>query len=553
MSNLANSLLKRTAATARYICPNAWWALPFSVLVIGLTARVVESRLDLLGDDNYWLMVGIDKPFLEYAQGPVPYGLPLLVHYWGSYRVFGSSLSGYLVLPLISSLAALLVVYFGIKKQWGHAAWGICFFTLAFLAFNGYSLWLARYAMFTYANELLVSSALFFLFLYLCSRRLTRKQWAWVAALFIPAAFFSNIYILVPVFVGAVSVIAVRYWHSHGRYRLNDLRLYVMEIWPLAIFPVVQFFALLLHPQGPFRPWSAARGGLTYTDPFFFSSSQYPQSLWGAIQFVSHNTVELFRGLLQTPYTSSFSSTLWTVIEIGMLILIFVLFIRMVQRKLEPGMSFVVTFTILVVAAMAVGGLLGLYPYGRQRYAVFLLLPIGLVIAYAASFILTRISGRFSVVPKWKAIPIALALIIIVAGTIRNVDTYHYNTSITDRNWAALHQIRDTNADLLLMSLFGEIVVRPVYPDLYASAYSMGTGKTGFLRWKDEEVPSEIAEAIQSGSGPETVSTILVIHPRKYGFDLYYPSWSALLNTYFDLTSEIQGPTIWGGYYTRKE
>ena len=44
--------------------------------------------------------------------------------------------------------------------------------------------------------------------------------------------------------------------------------------------------------------------------------------------------------------------------------------------------------------------------------------------------------------------------------------------------------------------------------------------------------------------------TILVIEVGKYWFD---PSWSALINTYFDLTSEIQGPSLWGGYYTRKE
>ena len=47
--------------------------------------------------------------------------------------------------------------------------------------------------------------------------------------------------------------------------------------------------------------------------------------------------------------------------------------------------------------------------------------------------------------------------------------------------------------------------------------------------------------------------TILVIDVSKGAFNAWYPHWSALLDTYFDLTSEIQGPCIWGGYYTRKE
>ena len=548
MRNLANSLLKRTTTIARYISPNAWWAIPLSVLVVGLTARIVESRVDWLLSDNYRLMAGVEKPFQEFAKISV-FGLPLELHYWLSYRVFGSSLSGYLVLPLTASLATLPVIYFGIKRQWGHTAWGVCFFTMAILAFNWYSLYLAQYAMFTYGNGLLVSTALFFLFLYLCSHRLTRKQWTWVAVLFIPAALFTNIYILVPVFMGAVSVFLVRLCHLHRRYRLNDLRLYLIEIWPLAIFPVMQFATLFFHPSGHFSALSYARS-VANTDAFFFSSSQYPHSLWGAVQFVSNNTITMFSGLLNAPYTNYFGPRVWLLIVIATLVILVMLSIRMAQRKLEQGISFVVTFTVLTLLAMVAGGLLGLYPYGRERQADFLLLPLGLIFAFAASSVLTRIMASFRGMLTWKAVPVILALAILAAGTIRNVNQYRYNTDITDRNWAALHQIKNTNADLVLISGSGMFKIQAIYPDLYASGYDMGWGKTGVFRSFDDTVPHEVVEAIESPQGPRTV---LVIWLSKARLDAYYPSWSTLLAAYFDYQGDITGPSIAAAHYTRKE
>ena len=727
MRNLAGFSFKWMAKVAKYICPNAWWTIPFSVLVVGLTSRVVASRVDMLGGDNYWLMQGVEKPLPEYIK-TVGFGVPLHVHYWVSYRVFGGSLTGYLVLPLISSLATLLVIYFGIRRQWGQAAWGVCFLTLAFMVSNYYSLWLAGYAMFAYGNELLVSCILLFLFVHLSSGTLTKRQWTWVALISIPAAFFSAFYILVLVFVGAVSVIAVRYWHSHGGYRLNDLRHHVMEMWPLAVFPVVQVSALLFHPLGAFKPIRLTRLYFRDTDAYFFRSSNYRETFWGAAQFVSSNTVALFKGLLQTAsYKGSYSLTPSIFIVVAMLILILVLSIRMFQRRLRPDMSFVVTFTILAFSAMAVGGLLGIYPYGQVRYSVCLLLPMGLIMAYAAYSVISRFIGRFSAVLRLKAIPFVLALIIIVAGTVCNVKQLHYNTGITVTNWAALHQIGEAKADLVLIGGNAIPAVEPVYPDLFASAHIMGwvgggslpvppdivdiieglqsdfvaasaprlvidyvaadptptptltlysvadttvaaqdpTGNCGtqaqvviqaytssdrgrglfqfdlssipagstinsatfstyyysyyiavapagrtyclyrnISPWTETEVNWNSQPSFAAAEGTSTVmpesfgwvnwnvrdivqtwvdgatnygfvmmdsnesegvnslalfhsnvnaDTILVVDVSKYVFNILSPQWSALLATYFDCTSEIQGPSIWGGYYTRRQ
>ncbi|RLC93364.1 MAG: hypothetical protein DRI40_08875, partial [Chloroflexi bacterium] len=331
MTRLASSLLKRTGAAARYICPSAWWALPLSILVVGLTARIAASRLDWLDGDNYCLMRGVEEPFGEFAQAAA-FHLPLLVHYWVSYRLFGGNLSDYLILPLIAGLGSLVVFCFGIRRQqWGPPAWSICLFALAILALNSRMLALARYAMFTYSSGLLISCCLFFLFLRLCSGRLTRRQWAWIAVAIVPAAFFSNLYILVPVFVGAVSVVLVRHWHSRRWLGLNDLRQYAAEMWPLAIFPVAQFAALLFHPAGIFAPlWMNI--GLAAKDALFFFTSEYPHSPWGAVRFLSHRTLDLFKDLLQTPYTDSLATAVWALALVATLAVVVVLVIRMLQR-----------------------------------------------------------------------------------------------------------------------------------------------------------------------------------------------------------------------------
>jgi len=542
MRNSVRFLFKWMAKVAKYICPNAWWAIPFSVLVVGLTARVVGSRIDWLGGDNYWIMQGVEKPLLEYIRTS-DFGIPLMVYYWVSYRVFGSSLTGYLVLPLISSLATLLVIYFGIKKQWGQAAWGVCFLTLAFMAFNAYSVYLAGYAMFSYGNELLVSCGLFFLFVHLSSGTLTKRQWTWVALISIPVAFFSTIYTLVLVFVGAVSVIAVRYWHSHGRYRLNDLRQHVMEMWPLALFPVVSVFVRLFDPRGSFFTirdvLSIFKG---YYDTLFFPSSNYPKTFWGAVQFVSHNTVTLLRQLLQTaPYKGSHSLTPSIFILVVMLIIILVLAVRMLQRRLKPDMSFVVTFTILALSAMAVGGLLGIYPYGRQRYSLCLLLPMGLIIAYAASFVITKIMGRFGAVLRLKAIPFVLASIIIVAGTVCNVGQLHYNTGITVSNWAALHQIGEVKADLVLIGGWAGGVVKPVYPDFYASAHYMGW-PFAVLDYSDT-VPPEIVDIIEGTQNERAVAAYTASLVIDYVATGPTPTPTLTLYPVADTTVEAQRPT----------
>jgi hypothetical protein len=547
MRNPASSAFKRITTIARYICPNAWWAIPFSILVVGLVAHVVSSTLDSFNWDNYWLMVGVEKPFFEYVT-TFGWGYAFTLHYWVSYRVFGDSLSGYLVLPLLSSLAALLVAYWGLRRYW-RANLAICIVTMAILAFNAHSLFLAQYSMFTYANSLLVSACLFFLFMHLSISRLTRRQWIGVTACIIPGAFFSNLTILVPVAAGVLSVLILRCWRFKTLGRIyHEVTRSLVEMWPLGIFPLMQF--ALLISQRSLMYLAAFRPAL---DPYYFVSSQYHHNLLGAIQFLWSNTVDLFRSLLIPHPLSSTGAEkpAWIAVTVVIAVMIIALVVRFLQRRLDQRMGFVLVFSVVTLVAIAVGGLFGLYPYGEVRYAYYLLLPISVLLGYGVSSVLglTTLRALIRWIRASRLVPVLLAIAILATGTVYNLQEYRSYSSTTAGNLAALQEIKNTKADMVLLSFFSAPVIAARCPDLYSSAYNMGWGESGVVR-TDDAITEDIAEAIAGGDG--SVNTILVITASEAELDRYFPSWSELLNAYFDYSSETEGPSLWGEYYTRK-
>ena len=60
---------------------NAWKLSSLSILFVALSARFVESRADLFGFDNYWMMRGVENGFLEYLETYSGFYFPLYVHY----------------------------------------------------------------------------------------------------------------------------------------------------------------------------------------------------------------------------------------------------------------------------------------------------------------------------------------------------------------------------------------------------------------------------------------------------------------------------------------
>ena len=531
-------------ASLKSICRPSYWSLvPLSILAIALAARVVASTADTLNGDSYILMIGVEKPFSEYSMIS-GFSLPLKIHYWVSYRVLGSSLFGYMLLPLISSLATLLVVYWGLRRYW-HSTLSICFFTLVVLVFNVHSIFLASYSMFTYANSLLVSACLYFLFLRLSMGRLTRRQWIWVVACIIPAAFFSNVTIVVPAATGVFSVIVVRWWQSPDRRSVKDIWRSLVEMWPLTIFPLTYLARYMFYTH---QYWGVIQRA--QMDWLFLDRSQYPHSFWGATEFFLNNSERLFKSLLRPDIPVDFVDFVMESILAVIGIIVIILIVRLIQRGLDLRVTFTLVFIVVTFSAIAVGGLLGLYPFGSARYAFYLLIPVAVVIGYVASLVLEWTLPRIRAVANSKVLPVMLAAIILVSGAYVNVQKYNSNSAVKTRNHAALQEIKNSNADLVLLSLQCFPAVAVMAPDLYRSAYQLGLGLRSDPNYAP--VPDWIVEAVVTTDEQASVKSILVIDYRAVHFTYAFPNWADFIAIHFNLVSSISASAIWAGYYEKK-
>jgi len=333
---------------------------------------------------------------------------------------------------------------------------------------------------------------------------------------------------------------------------------HLFEMWPLVPLLAVKVATFLASPTHLVGAGMRLLTG-PYHDQWFFWRSEYSHTIWGAISFVSDRTARLFKGLLEPGFSPDTADmrVLWILVLIVMAIVWIVLAIRMMQRRLDAKMSFLVVFTAVSLTGIAVGGLLGLYPYGRNRYAYFLLLPMTILLGYAISSLvgwgMAKVP-RIQPLAQSRALPVMIAVVVLASGIAYNVHQCRHHLTITNENQTALREIGGTSADLVLVSGYGRVFVKPMYPDLYARAYDMGMGKSGsgFVREPDESVPTEVARVI-TGTDGVLEDTLLVVDVSMDHWLDEYPSWAELVVEQFDMSSEIVAPDIWSGCYTRKQ
>ena len=160
-----------------------------------------------------------------------------------------------------------------------------------FLVLNSELDFYSRTAMSMHIQYLLMTSAVYFLSLTLCSGPVTRRKnitIVLVSAL-TPLTYFPTF----PAFFTSVFLILV--------FRLFNLpqksvRLALSEVWKLRYFAVAVpsyflsgFTEILKQGNGAYRP-------ALYR--YYFNLSEYPKDLGGALDFVQHNTLLLFSGLI---------------------------------------------------------------------------------------------------------------------------------------------------------------------------------------------------------------------------------------------------------------
>jgi hypothetical protein len=516
-----------------------WILVPLSLLAVAVVARLVTGSADLFDHDTYSMMRGIEKSFAEYSEVTASFAFPLRVHYWFSYRIFGGSLAGYQALPVFSSILTVVVVYWGIRRYW-HSAEGVCSFALLLLVYNPHSLLLASYAMFTYANSLFVSAFLYFLFLRLSRGELMPKKWILIAFAIIPMAFFSNLTVIVPVITGVFSVVVFRWLHASASRNIGQVWRTLKEMWPLAIFPLTYIVIYSLYPFTNIGP--DKRPDMAH---LFFYSSPYSKDFWGVLQFISYNTYSLFSGLL---FGVERFPALGFIIFVMAITLMIPTFVRLVRDRVGPDALFTLTYIAVTFLTILAGGLAGYYPFGNERYADYMLIPLVVFLGYNMSLISLPALRAVGTLGRSKLLPVMLATIIVIFGGSANLYGYGLISRAKAQNYRVLEELENAEADLVFYSSYKSTVLEVKLKDLYDGAYDMGYGK---LYGEEGGIPVKVVEAVKGDDKSKPVKSILVIAPREDMLSSTYPAWSKFIDSNFKPVGSLSAPSIWVGYFEK--
>lgn len=522
----------------RKIWPRLWLIVLLSILIVGFAIRFVEVTNDTYDFDEYACMMDVEKSLPSYVNGRTGcYSLSLLVHYWISYRLLGNSLIAYRTMSLIAGILLLIVVTSCLIRFFPSDK-GICLVVLLVLILNGNALYLTRYSMFSYGNSLLVSAGLFFLFMRLAEGPINKRQWLWITAGALPAAFFSNMIMMVPLATGTLLVIVFRWWRFADSRNLAGLWRWLWELKPLLVFP---FTYLIIHILFPYTHLGAEKR--PDMAPLFFTTSNFSQDILGVIKFVLARTYSLFGYMIAPIVNGGFTKA--AVASWGFLAAVTV--VQAARGRADQRTVFALFFLLTTLVSILCASLLGLYPYGNVRYTPYLLMPTAILIGFGGMSVYRWIFQRWALTRSLKALLTFSAVVILIAGGVMSVERYNSFASARKSNYQALDLLRSQKADLILSDSYMMPVLSARAPEVYEHLHSMGWRTF----WEENVVPPELVDMITGLKQPQPVASILVILRHK-DITRDFPRWNTLLNTYFNLDTDLEAPNIWVGLYRRK-
>lgn len=531
------------AAQRTGVMNKAWHLVPLSLLVVAIAVRLVALSSDDFNYDDYAIRLHIDRGFSEYAQRMgASYSLPLLTHHWVCHRVFHGWPPGYLIPTTLVSLAALLLVYRRTRRAWPDDI-GMPALVMLIMCFNMHTVHLSRYPMFTYANSFLVNAWLFFFFFDAATGRRRTDHPARLAVCLVPIAFFSNLTTIVPVVTGILCVGLHRALASEGSRWRTSLPA-MLSLWPVAVIPVV---LLLVHTFQSFGNLGVDKR--PDMGPLFFFSSRHTLSFSGLLSFVVENSADLLRDLLW-PYFPIYLVWRW---RYAIMLLLALLGARLAaatfKGKLARETRFTLVFTAVTFLAILTGGLCGTFPFGRGRYADFLLVPLALLFARSAWLWLHDLpDSMLQRCRQHVGLPVACIALILGTGVFVNLREYRFHNGIRQSNFSVVQRIRASDADLVLVAPERAPVVAVLAPRLSSMAQSLGQASLpGSSR--TAAVPETVAARLAApDSGTDTV---LVIAHKLETLEHGYPAWWSILHKHLAMTEQHRGATIWAGVFER--
>ena len=538
-STLTSKASLRTAyASERW----PWYMAAASLIAFGIILRLLEVTYDRFEFDEYHLRMGVADDFATYSKAMRgTESLQFVVHYWLSYRLLGGSALAFRSLSLLSAVALLVLTAVWMNRAWPERKVATLV-AVGLLAVNGNALYLSRYAMFPYGFSFLVAGALFFLFMRLAEGPLGGRRWLWIALALPMVAFFSNEFLIVPLATGVFCVLVLRWVRlPHARSVAGQWQ-WAWEMKPLLIIPLVFAVKQVLLP---YTLWGAAKRA-DQVD-LYYPTAGYAPTVAGAGQFLLDKTYALFASVLE-PIGFSQRPTLELLFLTGCGALAAVALVQVVRRRADGRTVFTVLFLLVTLAAMAVGSLLGLYPYGIVRYAPYLFMPTVALISVGAAIAWEWLFGRLRWPGAATVLLVALSAVVLAAGVYLAVVRSAQTARIEQEDEQAIVWLAEQQPDLILADNYIATVLYTKAPQVYQQLHAMGWGT--YMQQGQDVVPPAMAETIAGDAitkADAADSILVVLYPnelgrtdRYEGFNQRFPTWSKLVEENFDLVASTQ-------------
>lgn len=530
-----------------------WKVALVSLLVLGVALRLLEVSYDRFEIDENHLRIGVEGSFADYSKPKQGIdSLQFVVHFWLSERLLGSSSIAFRSMSLVAGVALLIATILWMRRSW-PAQKTATLVVLLILMVNADALFLSRYAMFPYSYTFLLSAALFFLFMRLAEGPLENRRWLWISAILPVAAFFSNEFLMVPLATGAFSVIVFRWARSAGSRNLAMLWGWVWELKLLLIFPIVYAIKQILFPYTLWGPSLRADQVNLY-----FPTAGYAPTLVGMVKFLLDKTYALFwsvlgpGGVYERPGIQPvFLACCGSLVALAIL--------QVARRRADGRTVFTAFFLLTTLASIAIGSLVGLYPYGTTRYTPYLFMPSAVLIGIGGSIAYDWVFGRMGLLRSWNALLAWLAIVALAGGAYVCVARYAQIAKVQGDDAQAITWLGSRQPDLILTDRYMAQVLYTKAPAIYARLHEMGPGT--YIGMAPDVVPSEFADVIAGQGQSQPIDSILVVlYPnplgrtdRYEGFAERFPNWSKLVEANFDLAASLKSLHVEGLLYQREQ
>ena len=361
------------------------------IALFAMSMSIVATTGQPYDTDTGHMMAHMDRDFDQFIPW---FGFVARAIMYAVVRLFGLDFENIVPLCLLCATIAVAALAHGVRISANYRLLGGGYLVLAavFIGVNDTMVWFGSWAVITYPMALLSSTLALNVLLWLDP---ADRSCVWGRAcigattLAILAALNPRCMLPGAVIAGILSMRLVLSRPLSGRGLLRSLCLGLVLVAPMAAAGLLNLYWF------PHAEMSEPRKGLW---PLYFTLADYPQTLPGGFRFVWDRYTDYLRQcFLPTRFAPLTRGVSWAMP--GLLVLWHVGMVR--SLFLYKTKRFVVAaYLWIVLLGLITMSLLGMYAFGKPRYALFIHVPVLIMLVVGCGDVVSALRAVFS-----KAIP----------------------------------------------------------------------------------------------------------------------------------------------------